>query len=105
MNVWARIRQLVIGRRLAFTQKVDKKLEKLSLTRELVGEAIINAPAIYKTVRVKNARTSKNETHYVIRGMTFDGKAVEARVKIEASRKTGLIEQFQKLVPPPTGWK
>jgi hypothetical protein len=63
MNIWARIRQLVIGRRLAFIQKANKKLGKLSLTRELVGEAIINAPTIYKTARVKNPRTNKNEMH------------------------------------------
>ena len=95
----------MIGRRLAFTQKADKKLEKLSLTRELVGEAIINAPTIYKTVRVKNPRTNKNEMHYVIRGKTFDGKLIEAKVRIDASQKTGLIEKPRRLIPSPTGGK
>jgi hypothetical protein len=105
MNTLARIKQLTLRHRLAFTQKVDKNLESFSLTRRLVREAIYNAPIIYKTVRFKNPRMGAVETQYVLKGKTFDGQFIEAKVRIDASRKTGLIEKARRLIPPPTGWK
>jgi hypothetical protein len=105
MDILARIKQLTLRHRLAFTKKVDNKLESFSLTRELVREAIFNARAIDKTVRSKNPRKDAIETQYVLRGKTFDGKFIEAKVRIDASRKNGLIEKPRRLIPPPTGWK
>jgi len=101
----SRIKRLALRRRLAFTKRVDKKLESSSLTRELVLEAIYNAPIIYKTVRSKNLRRHTIETHYVLKGKTVDGKFIEAKVRIDASQKTGLIEKPRRLIPPPTGGK
>ena len=75
------------------------------LTRELVREAIYNAPIIHKTVRSKNPRRGIIETQYVLKGKTFDGKLIEAKVRIDVSQKTGLIEKPRRLIPPPTGWK
>jgi hypothetical protein len=105
MDILARIRRLAPRRRFIFTKKVDKKLESFSLTRDLVLEAIYNAPTIYKTVRSKNPRKGTVETQYVLKGRTFDGQFIEAKVRFDALRKTGLIEKARRLIPPPTGWK
>ena len=105
MDILARIKRLTLRRRLAFTKKVDKKLERSSLARELVREAIYNAPIIHKTMRSKNPRRRTIETHYVLKGMTFDGKLIEAKVRIDASQTTGLIEKPRRLIPPSTGGK
>lgn len=83
MDILARIKQLALERRLAFTKKVDNKLEKIPLTREFVREAIVNAPTIFKTVRSKNPRRGTIETLYVIKGMAFDGQFIEAKVRID----------------------
>ena len=53
-----------------------------ALTPELVYESIINAPAIYKTLRSRNPRTKQAEKLYVIKGMTFDGLDIYTKGKI-----------------------
>ena len=42
----------------------------------LVLEAIINAPAIMKTLRSRNPRSGLRETLSVIKGLTYDGLAI-----------------------------
>jgi hypothetical protein len=53
-----------------------------SLAPELVYEAILNAPAIFKVLRSRNPKTKKVEKLYVIKGLTFDGLEIYTKGKI-----------------------
>ena len=66
-----------------------------SLTPELVYEAILNAPAIFKVLRSRNPRAGKGERLYVIKGLTFDGMDVYTKGKI--LKREG-IEVFYVLI-------
>lgn len=54
MDILVRIKRLVIGRHVLFTQKAEGEMAEESLTPELVYESILNAPAIFKAVRSRN---------------------------------------------------
>ena len=66
-----------------------------ALTPELVYEAILNAPAIFKVLRSRNAKAKKNERLYVIKGLTFDGVDVYTKGKM---LKRGRVEVFYVLI-------
>ena len=53
-----------------------------ALTPELVYEAILNAPAIFKVLRSRNPKSGKSERLYVIKGLTFDGVDIYTKGKI-----------------------
>jgi hypothetical protein len=82
MEVLIQIKRLVISRRVLFTEKAEIELERDALTPELVYEAILNAPAIFKILRSHNPRTGKAEKLYVIKGLTFDGFDIYTKGKI-----------------------
>ena len=82
MDVLARIKRLVIARRVLFTEKAESEMAADALTPELVYEAILNAPAIFKTLRSRNRHTGKRELLYVIKGLTFDGLDIYTKGKI-----------------------
>jgi hypothetical protein len=82
MDVLVRIKRLVIARRVLFTEKAECELWAESLTKELVYEAILNAPAITKVLRPGNPRTHGCERLYVIKGLTFDGLGIYTKGKI-----------------------
>lgn len=69
MDVFAKIKRLVISRKVLFTEKAETEMISENLTPEDIYEAILNAPAIFKTMRSKNPRTKKIEKLYVIKGM------------------------------------
>ena len=66
-----------------------------ALTPELVYEAILNAPAIFKVLRSRNPKEQRSERLYVIKGLTFDGVDVYAKGKI--LKKEG-VEVFYVLI-------
>jgi hypothetical protein len=82
MEVLVRIKRLVIARRVIFTEKAECEMAAESLTPELVYEAILNAPAIFKVLRSRNPRTAKTERLYIIKGLTFDGMEIYTKGKI-----------------------
>jgi hypothetical protein len=82
MDSLVRIKRLVIARKVLFTQKAADELAIENLTRELVYEAILNAPAITKVLRSKNPESGKREKLYAIKGLTFDGLAIYTKGKI-----------------------
>lgn len=82
MDIFIRIKRLVISRRVLFTEKADWEMARDSLTPELVYEAILNAPAIFKVLRSRNPKTGKSEKLYVIKGLTFDGLEIYTKGKI-----------------------
>lgn len=82
MDTLVRIKRLVIARHVLFTLKAEGEMAAEALTPELVYESILNAPAIFKALRSRNPRTRKPEILYVIKGLTFDGLAVNTKGKI-----------------------
>ena len=82
MDILVRIKRLVIGRHVLFTQKAEGEMVAESLTPELVYESILNAPSIFKALRSRNPRTRKAEKLYVIKGLTFDGLDIYTKGKI-----------------------
>jgi len=82
MDVFVRIKRLVIARSVLFTEKAESEMASDALTPELVYESILNAPAIFKALRSRNPRTRKTERLYVIKGLTFDGLDIYTKGKI-----------------------
>ena len=82
MDVFVRIKRLVIARKVLFTEKAECEMAVDVLSPELVYEAILNAPAIFKRLRSRNPRTGKAEYLFMIKGLTFDGVAVYTKGKI-----------------------
>jgi len=82
MDVLVRIKRLVIARRVLFTEKAESEMAAEALTPELVYEAVLNAPAVFKTLRSRNPRTRRMERLYVIKGLTFDGLDIYTKGKI-----------------------
>ena len=64
MDVIVRIKRLVIARKVLFTKKAEIEMAADGLTPELVYEAIINAPSIFKAVRSRNPRTNQDNHRY-----------------------------------------
>jgi len=94
MDILARIKRLVIRRKVVFTKKAQFELEKDHLTRDLVYEAIINAPAIAKTIRSHHPTTGKRESLYVISGMTFSGMPIYTKGKLTKQNQEELFYVF-----------
>jgi len=82
VDVLIRIKRLVIGQKVLFTEKAEIEMARDALEPELVFEAILNAPAVYKVIRSKNRLSGHVEPLYVIKGLTFDGLAVYTKGKI-----------------------
>lgn len=62
--------------------KAEGEMYADGLTHELVFEAIINAPAITKTLRSKNPQSGQRETLYIIKGLTYDALTVYTKGKV-----------------------
>jgi hypothetical protein len=73
MDILIRIKRLVITRRVAFTRKADDEMAIDGLTRELIYEAILNAPTINKKLRSRDPVSGQPETLYVIKDFTYGG--------------------------------
>jgi hypothetical protein len=84
-DVLIRIKRLVLAQRVIFTAKAEAEMYAAGLTHELVFEAIINAPALTKTLRSRNPRSGRSKTLYVIRGLTYDGMVIYTKGKIASA--------------------
>jgi hypothetical protein len=82
MDALLRIKRLVLAQRVIFTAKAEGEMYADGLSHEVVFEAIINTPAITKTLRSRNPRTGRRETLYVIKGITYDGMVIYTKGKI-----------------------
>ena len=71
LGALVRIKRLVLAQRVIFTAKAESEMYIDGLTHEVVLEAIINAPAVTKTLRSRNPRSGQRETLYVIKGLTY----------------------------------
>ncbi len=95
MDILIRIKRLVIARRVVFTDKAEDERIADGLTPELVYEAILNAPAIYKKLRSRDPISGRPENLYVINGMTYNGISIYTKGKI---RNENGIEVFYVLI-------
>ena len=95
MDIIVRIKRLVVSRQVLFTEKAEIEIARDGLTPELVYEAILNAPAIFKVLRSRNPKSGKSERLYVIKGLTFDGLDIYTKGKI--LRKEG-VDIFYVLI-------
>jgi hypothetical protein len=50
MDIFIRIKCLVVARRVVFTEKAETEMVADDLTPELVYESVLNAPAIFKVL-------------------------------------------------------
>ena len=91
MDSLVRIKRLVVARDVLFTEKAESEMASESLTPELVFESIVNAPAIFKTLRSHNPRTGQIEKLYVIKGLTFDALDIYTKGKIVTRKGTDVF--------------
>lgn len=86
MDLLVRIKRAVIAGRVAFTHKATEERESDELTEEEVREAILNASAIYKSIRSTNSNRRSREMLHVIYGTTFTGIVVYTKGKLLVER-------------------
>ncbi len=74
MTPLLRIKRCCLTRRVILSSKADAERVSAHLSLDDVLEAVVNAPAIYKTLRSRSTgRAVRNERLYVIVGFTHEG--------------------------------
>jgi hypothetical protein len=69
-----RIKRCCLFGRVVFTEKAEDEHLASGLTRDHILEAVINAPALYKTLRSRaSGRWARRETLYIVVGITHEG--------------------------------
>ena len=88
-DVLVRIKRAVLAGRYAFSEKALIEMEADRLTDRDIVESILNAVAIYKTVRSRSPRRStRHERLYIIQSTNLDGMAVYTKGKLVSQRET-----------------
>jgi len=90
-DVLARIKRAVLAGRYAFSEKARTEMEADGLTELDIAESILNAVAIYKTIRSTSPfRRDVRERLYIIQSTNLDGLLVYTKGKLvsEAGRET-----------------
>jgi hypothetical protein len=91
-----RIKRCCLIGRLVFTAKADAERVASALTEDDVVESIVNAPAIYKTLRSRSThRAGRDDRLYVIVGLTHDALLVYTKGIL---RRRGGEDYFYVLV-------
>ena len=87
-DVLVRIKRVVLAGQYAFSEKALNEMEADRLTERDVVESILNAVAIYKTIRSRSARrASPRERLYVIQSTNLDGLAVYTKGKLVSEKE------------------
>jgi len=82
-DILIRIKRAVLAGRYAFSEKARSEMEADSLTELDVAESILNATAIYKTIRSHSPfQKQKREYLYVIQGTNLDGLFIYSKGKL-----------------------
>jgi len=90
-DILVRIKRAVLAGRYVFSEKARTEMEADSLTELDVAESILNAVAIYKTIRSTSPfRRDVRERLYIIQSTNLDGLLVYTKGKLvsEARRET-----------------
>ena len=86
-----RVKRAVLAGRYAFSEKARLEMEADALTELDVAESILNAVAIYKTLRSRSAlRKRPREYLYVIQSTNMEGLIIYTKGKLvrEAEAET-----------------
>ncbi len=82
-DVLVRIKRAVLAGHYAFSEKSRLEMEADGITELDVAESILNAVAIYKTIRsTSSARSGKSERLYVIQSTNLTGLAIYTKGKL-----------------------
>ena len=82
-DVLIRIKRVILTGRFAFSEKARLEMEADGITELDVAESILNATAIYKTIRSNSPlKGKKREYLYVIQGTNLDGLFIYSKGKL-----------------------
>jgi hypothetical protein len=82
-DILVRIKRAVLAGHYAFSEKVYLEMDADRITKQDVVESILNAVAIYKTLRSRSPlRTHARERLYVIQSTNLDGLAIYTKGKL-----------------------
>ena len=82
-DMLVRIKRAVIAGHYAFSSKARDEMETDRLTELDVAEAILNAVAIYKTIRSRSPfRAVDGEKLYIIQGTNLEGLSIYTKGKL-----------------------
>jgi hypothetical protein len=81
-DVLVRIKRAVLAGRYVFSEKALLEMDADALTELDVAESILNATAIYKTLRSRSPFRTSREYLYVIQSPTLDGLAIYSKGKL-----------------------
>ena len=73
---------MILDDQVIFTEKADIEMEREHITQRMVKEAIINAPAISKTIRSQSPAAGGREYLHIIIGPTYSGLILYTKGKI-----------------------
>jgi YgiT-type zinc finger domain-containing protein len=104
MTPLLRIKRCCLTGRVVFSEKADAERTAGHLALDDVLEAVVNAPAIYKTLRSRsNRRAARSERLYVIVGFTHEGIFGIPKARSAGSRmKTGSTSSSPPSAPSRT---
>jgi len=90
-DVLIRIKRAVLEGRYAFSEKARMEMEVDNLTELDVAESILNAVAIYKTLRSRSpSRKQSREQLYVIQSTNLEGLMIYTKGKLVREADTEL---------------
>lgn len=85
-EILVRIKRAVLDGRYEFSEKASLELEADGLTERDAVESILNAVAIYKTLRSTSPlRRHSSEKLYVIQSVNMDGLAISTKGKLTSA--------------------
>jgi hypothetical protein len=82
VDTLVRIKKCALAGRLRFTEKARDELDLDDLDVIDVRESLLNAVAIYKTIRSTNPQTGKREHLHIIQSPNLSGIAIYTKGKI-----------------------
>ena len=95
-DILARIKRIVLQGRYAFSEKARIEMEADGLTELDVAESILNAVAIYKTIRSTSPfRRNLRERLYIIQSTNLSGLPIYTKGKLVAEEE---IETYYFLI-------
>ncbi len=87
-SILVRIKRAVLAGRYAFSEKALTEMEADRLTDRDVVESILNAVAIYKTIRSRSPRrSSPRERLHIIQSTNLDGLAIYTKGKLVSQNR------------------
>jgi hypothetical protein len=84
MDILIRIKRCALAGRLRLTSKARDELDMDDLDLGDIRESLVNAVAIYKTIRSSNPITGKREYLHIIQSPNLSGVAIYTKGKLIA---------------------